>query len=200
MGFMDSVRGVFGGGSSSGDSNEGGGGAANGFDEDALEEEFSMSDEEFDETFEEDVEEEDREWENAYQCFDELIQYQGFSGANEFMARFMSMKVKGSDKYRDRIAIGRETAKMVEGAVSDLESIGKDGSESTPMGELATKIEDANRVKGAMEEFTDKDEQAFASGIVTANKAIDVAKEWVNTRETTPSVSGGRVEESDDTI
>lgn len=190
MGLIDSIRNTFSGSSTEDDSE---------WEEDPMMEEMDMEGEGF-EWEDEDEPEEVEEWDSAYQCHDEYIQYQGFSGSNEFIARFLAMKIKSSDEFRDRIRIGKETANMVRSTVSDLESI-REGSGSTGnMGELAEQVEEANKLKREMEEFTDKDEQAYASGIITANRAIDAVKKFAESDTSIPDSIGGRVEESDDKI
>jgi len=189
---------MFGGNSSNSQSDPDVMGEDDGFDEDGVMAEMSDEDDEFDSPdLEPDLEEEQMEWDTAYQCFDELIQMQGFSGAKEFIAKYMAYEVKNAPEFRDRIARGRETANMIRESVESIESLQHKDESMSEMGELASRFEEANRLKQSVAEFTDKEDEILAHGAILGHKALDI----LSTRSTSGSGSGpsvsGRVKKSD---
>lgn len=203
MGLVDSIKNAFSSTDNSGEDNKGTVVEGDGeFDEDPFQEDREELEEMLGVEEDNGGENETQEWDTAYQCFDEYIQYQGYSGGNEFLARFMAMKIKGSDKYRDRIRIGKETADMVSSTVESLDDISGSRDGLSGLEDMGNKIAQANKVKQEMEEFTNKDEEAFVGGVVTANRALDVAEKWVNSETDTTSrgSSGGTVKKSDKEI
>jgi len=139
--------------------------------------EFTRESEEEPEEPEPEPEEEEPSWDTAYRMVDEVSQERGFSGLDEAIAKSMSMTVRESGMFRDRIESGRRTIESVSGAVSKLEDVRGSGESLTEYGEIANRLDEAADLVDSVEKFTDSEEMMVRRGMHLADKAIDTFKE-----------------------
>lgn len=137
--------------------------------------------EEFEEEFEdieevEEVDESPDEWENAYEFSKEALQQMyGFTDMKEFVAKAMVYRINTSERYRDRIAIGRETMEMIDETVGMAEGIR--GGGTTDWEEAAQELEGAVKVKEQMDKMIDKEEMMVNDAMAIVRDGIDVLKD-----------------------
>lgn len=125
---------------------------------------FSEEEEEEDE-----IEDPDPEWDTLYQMVDDVVKQCGFSGLNECIERSMMFKVKKSGMYRNRISSGLEVIETMR----DVEDKLSGGGGETDLEQTANRINQANQVVDAVEDFTDSEEMTVRRITNVANKAID---------------------------
>ena len=159
---------------------------SSGFEEN-FEEEFESIDdiEEEDDDWEEEEEEVVQEWDSAYQFADDaLTNMHGFDGVDEFIAKAMIYRINNSERYRDKIAVGRETMGMIEETVNMAEGIR--GGGQTNWEEAASQLKGAREVKEEMDKMVDKDEMML-------NEFFDIAKDGLEIFKSRSGVGGGGV-------
>lgn len=156
--------------------------------------------EEFEEEFEESEEfEEDiavAEWENAYEFTkDALSRAYGFSDMSEFVAKAMIYRINNSERYRDRIAIGRETMDMITDTVDMAQGIG--GGGPTDWEDAVDQLKGVKEVKDVMDDMVDKEELMLYDMLDIARDGIDIFKARSNIGDSDVDTS---VRRSDDDI
>jgi len=147
--------------------------------EQEIEEEWEGADEEWEDgedEWEDDDEWEDEEtevetWDTYYQFADDALQMRGFAGCNEFVKKAMIFKINRDPANRDRIKTGRQTMQMVGDTMEIIEGISDDGEDDWET--KAEKLENAARVKSAIEDFQNKEEQMVRDIMGVARDAID---------------------------
>ena len=170
MGLMDKVKGVFGGGE----------------EEDTVDEEWEIGDDEFedddweedDEWEDDDEEEEMQTWDTYYQFADDALQHRGFSGVNEFVKKAMVFRINRDPANRDRIKTGRQTMQMVGDTMEIIDSIGDDDNDDWET--KAEKLENAARVKSAIDDFQNKEEEMVRDIMGIAQNAVNT---WADKSE-----------------
>lgn len=172
MGFIDSVKSALG----SGEQNDGKS------DEIAAEfqEEIEMEEEMagVGEIEEEPEQEQAEEWDTAYQFAEDMIEPSGFMSMKEFIGKYMYYEVRNSPRYRDRLKHGTETIEMVSDATARLESLRGEGS-GNDFGEIADKLQDADRAIQAADSLSGKDDMMTRDLINLGYEALDTVGEAV---------------------
>jgi len=173
MGLLDSTKRALGMGGD-GDSAED---IINEIDEEIEQE---QQEQEVDEDIEvEDVEEEDdgpEEWDSAYQFATEMLEFRGFSDGQDFVGKVMFKEISKSPMYRDRISSGTQTMSQIANAQSQLQEL-KGGSDGMNLGEMADKVENANRVIKSVESLEGKEEQMYQEIIGLGQQAVGAMAE-----------------------
>jgi len=151
------------------------------------EEEQSEADEIVEEAEEE--ADEQMEWESAYDFAEWWLEDEGFADLQDFGEKAMMMKLEQSPMYRDRIETGVNTLATINEAKQHLQQLkGQDGGNSD-YGEMADKLEDADRVIQSVRSLSGEDEMVVQQGMGLAKSAIEAIGGRV-------SSGGGNVESS----
>ena len=151
------------------------------------EEEQSEADEIVEEAEEE--ADEQMEWESAYDFAEWWLEDEGFADLQDFGEKAMMMKLEQSPMYRDRIETGVNTLATINEAKQHLQQLkGQDGKASD-YGEMADKLEDADRVIQSVRSLSGEDEMVVQQGMGLAKSAIEAIGGRV-------SAGGGNVESS----
>lgn len=151
-----------------------------------IDEEFEMNEEEsIDEGLSEDIEEEDieevdeetdpdipEEWDSAYQFAEWYLQDEGFADMVDFGEKAMMYKLERSPMFRDRIESGLNTLGAIREARDNLKAIRGGDTETSDYGELADKVEDADRLISGIRSLSGEDEMMVQQGMGLAQEAI----------------------------
>ena len=145
---------------------------------DEIEQEEEGDAELMDELEVEDVEEdeEEEEWETAYAFATEMLEYRGFSSGKDFASKVMFDETSKSPMYRDRIESGTRTMSQIAQAKNTLREV-KGGGEGPNLGEMAEKVENANRVIKSLESLEGKEEQMYQEIIGIAQQGVSALAE-----------------------
>lgn len=134
-------------------------------------------------------EEEQMEWESAYDFAEWWLEDDGFADLQEFGEKAMMMKLQNSPMYRDRIETGVNTLATINEAKQHLQQLKGEGGGANDYGEMADKLEDADRVIQATRSLSGEDEMVVQQGMGLAKSAIEAIGSRVNE-------GGGNVESS----
>lgn len=161
MGFM---KRLFGGGGSEDDG------------EDFVEEDEFVEGESWDDDDEwgeeEDYEEEVMEWDSAYQFSAEMLEEQGFTSMNDFVAKAMFRRVRQSPEFRDRIESGVSTIdKLARTKQQMAELRGESGG--TDWEQVASKMESADRAIKAADSMSGKEDMMVQQALAVGSRLAD---------------------------
>jgi|APHM01.1.fsa_nt_gi hypothetical protein len=112
------------------------------------------------------------EWDSAYKFAEWYLQDEGFADMVDFGEKAMMMKLERSPMFRDRIESGLGTLNSIREARDNLQAIrGQDG-ENSDYGQLADKVEDADRLISGIRSLSGEDEMVVQQGMGLAQEAI----------------------------
>jgi hypothetical protein len=138
--------------------------------DDTIEEELTEEEvTEVDEEAEPDIPE---EWDSAYQFAEWYLQDEGFADMVDFGEKAMMYKLERSPMFRDRIESGLNTLGAIREARDNLKAIRGEDSENSNYGELADKVEDADRLISGIRSLSGEDEMMVQQGMGLAQEAI----------------------------
>lgn len=117
-------------------------------------------------------EEEPGPWDSAYDFADWWLEDEGFADMTDFGEKAIMYKLQRSPMFRDRIQTGLETLSSVRKAKENLEGIRGNDTSATDYGELADKVEDADRLISGVRSLSGEDEMVVQQGLGLAREAI----------------------------
>jgi len=146
---------------------------------------------EADEIVEEVEEEADEqmEWDSAFDFAEWWLEDEGFADLQDFGEKAMMMKLEQSPMYRDRIETGVNTLATINEAKQHLSQLKGEDQGANDYGEMADKLEDADRVISSVRSLSGEDEMVVQQGMGLAKSAIEAIGGRVNS-------GGGDVESS----
>jgi len=132
---------------------------------------------------EEDVEQIDetedvpQEWESAYKFAEWYLEDEGFADMIDFGEKAMMHKMQGSPMFRDRIQSGLGMVTSIREAKDNIEQIRGNDTGASDYGELADKVEDADRLISGIRSLSGEDEMLVQQGMGLAQEAISAFAE-----------------------
>lgn len=141
--------------------------------EDDFEEEDDWEDDfEEEDDWEEDDEEEELEWESAYMFASDMLEEQGFTSMNDFLAKAMFRRVRQSPKFRDRIESGVNTINKLSQTKQQMEEL-KGAKKTTDWNEVAEKMESADRAIKAADSMSGKEDMMVQQALSVGSRLAD---------------------------
>lgn len=112
------------------------------------------------------------EWDSAYDFAGWWLEDEGFADMTDFGEKAIMWKLQRSPMFRDRIKTGLDTLSSVRQAKENLEQIRGNETSATDYGELADKVEDADRLISGVRSLSGEDEMVVQQGLGLAREAI----------------------------
>lgn len=115
---------------------------------------------------------EELEWDSAYKFAEWYLEDFGFADMTDFGEKAMMRELERSPMYRDRIETGLETLGAIRNAKEDLETIRGNSTKESDYGQLADKVEDADRLIKGVRSLSGEDEVMVQQGMSLAREAL----------------------------
>lgn len=121
---------------------------------------------------EEEYEQEVMEWDSAYQFAAEMLEEQGFTSMNDFVAKSMFRRVRQSPEFRDRIESGVSTIDKLARTKQQMAEL-RGGGGGTDWEEVATKMESADRAIQAADSMSGKEDMMVQQALAVGSRLAD---------------------------